>query len=144
MESVKKKKRITLRISSDLYETLENLSRFTGLTKSDLIRLSIMELQNKALEEKDLPKWLRKTILKNKAESLIREIKELRRMAHLKKSASDWINYHNRIENGEIKEGLGMDSKFSVLLKMASNLRKELAKKEEELLRITKEYEEIV
>ena len=82
-------------------ELLTFLAKRTGLKKSTIIRLALRDFYQKALEDEELPKEVRRELLIREAQEVKRAIKRLRWLRHERRSVEFWLKVIEMAKKGD-------------------------------------------
>jgi hypothetical protein len=131
-----------VRIDEETDKTLEELSKLSRMSKSDIVRLALRAFIEKAYQEEEHPMF-RQYLIREKAKELKRQLKEIRFMMHMKKDAEYWINYIEKVQNKEIK-GNPTSKKHGVIINASNGILEKLKELENQLVQAITEYEKLV
>jgi predicted DNA-binding protein len=130
---------ISIRLDPKLLETLETLSKLTKLNKSEIIRLALDDLIEKAYSMEEHPR-IKQYLAYQKAKNVERQLKQIRYMLHLKRSAEYWGEYIEKLDRGEIK-GNPTSKRHNILINQNPITIETIKNLENELVEAIKQYE---
>lgn len=129
---------ISFRTNKTINDALKNISKFSGLNRSELIRLGVQQIIEQAYDTKNIENSFKSAILEAKIRLEIDHIKKIRYLNHQKNDAEAWLEAEKRIEAMKEKP---FQKDHSVLWTMTKKHRKQINKHQHNIINYFNEIE---